>query len=206
MARESFTLPWRDLLRALRRMEARGTVRGGRFVSGFMGEQYAKPEAVQMLREVRRKEGRRRTHLHLGDRPLQSRRHRLAGDQSDGPCRVGPCAGRRRAAKRRRGRRNFIELAPNRSAKQARSPLALSPRPARSSRSRPTCSSAAIPCRRRSARACPPRRTARPADSEAPLATLGCSVKSLGQLTMQSSLTMRSTLSSVPSSRFERTE
>ena len=55
LARESFTMPWRDVLRALRRMEARGTVRGGRFVSGFIGEQYAKPEAVQMLREVRRK-------------------------------------------------------------------------------------------------------------------------------------------------------
>jgi ATP-dependent Lhr-like helicase len=54
--RESFTLPWRDILRALRRLEARGLVRGGRFVSGFNGEQYALPEAVDSLRWVRRQE------------------------------------------------------------------------------------------------------------------------------------------------------
>jgi ATP-dependent Lhr-like helicase len=54
--RESFTVPWRDLLRALRRLEARGIVRGGRFVSGFNGEQYALPEAVDGLRWVRRQE------------------------------------------------------------------------------------------------------------------------------------------------------
>jgi ATP-dependent Lhr-like helicase len=54
--RESFTLPWRDVLRALRRLEARGVVRGGRFVSGFTGEQYALPEAVDSLRWVRRHE------------------------------------------------------------------------------------------------------------------------------------------------------
>ena len=55
-ARESFSLPWRDVLRALRRLEARGTVRGGRFVSGPSGEQYALPEAVDALRRVRRTE------------------------------------------------------------------------------------------------------------------------------------------------------
>jgi ATP-dependent Lhr-like helicase len=54
--RESFSLPWRDVLRALRRLEARGLVRGGRFVSGFSGEQYALPEAVDSLRWVRRQE------------------------------------------------------------------------------------------------------------------------------------------------------
>ncbi|MCC6236751.1 MAG: DEAD/DEAH box helicase [Dehalococcoidia bacterium] len=52
--REAFAVPWRDVLRALRRMEARGTARGGRFIAGFMGEQYALPEAVDMLRRVRR--------------------------------------------------------------------------------------------------------------------------------------------------------
>jgi ATP-dependent Lhr-like helicase len=52
--REAFTVPWREVLRALRRMEARGTVRGGRFVTGFMGEQYALAEAVDSLRRVRR--------------------------------------------------------------------------------------------------------------------------------------------------------
>jgi ATP-dependent Lhr-like helicase len=54
--RESIALPWRDILRALRRLEARGLVRGGRFVSGFNGEQYALPEAVDSLRWVRRQE------------------------------------------------------------------------------------------------------------------------------------------------------
>jgi len=37
-----------------RRMEAQGEIRGGRFVSGFVGEQFARPEAVELLREVRR--------------------------------------------------------------------------------------------------------------------------------------------------------
>src|SRR5262249_10376377 len=53
-ARESLCPPWRDLLVALRRLEARGEVRGGRFVSGFVGEQFATPEAVELLRVVRR--------------------------------------------------------------------------------------------------------------------------------------------------------
>jgi len=52
--RESLLLPWRDVLRVLRRLEARGEVRGGRFVGGFSGEQYALPEAVGLLRAVRR--------------------------------------------------------------------------------------------------------------------------------------------------------
>ena len=47
--------PWRDLLRVYRRLEARGEVRGGRFVAGFSGEQFALPDAVGVLREVRRK-------------------------------------------------------------------------------------------------------------------------------------------------------
>jgi ATP-dependent Lhr-like helicase len=46
--------PWREVLRALRRMEARGEIRGGRFVGGFSGEQYALPEAVGLLRAVRK--------------------------------------------------------------------------------------------------------------------------------------------------------
>jgi len=47
--------PWRDLLRVYRRLEARGEIRGGRFVAGFSGEQFALPDAVGMLREIRRK-------------------------------------------------------------------------------------------------------------------------------------------------------
>ncbi|HEY8039375.1 MAG TPA: hypothetical protein VIF15_06255, partial [Polyangiaceae bacterium] len=56
VARESFTVPWREVLRAARRREARGLVRGGRFVAGFIGEQYALPDAVEGLRRVRRLE------------------------------------------------------------------------------------------------------------------------------------------------------
>jgi ATP-dependent Lhr-like helicase len=52
--RESIAVPWRDLLRVLRRLEARGEIRGGRFVGGFSGEQFATPEAVQLLRSIRR--------------------------------------------------------------------------------------------------------------------------------------------------------
>ncbi len=54
MQRESVVVPWRELLRALRRLEARGVVRGGRFVAGLLGEQYAGPEAVDALRRARR--------------------------------------------------------------------------------------------------------------------------------------------------------
>jgi len=56
IARETIALPWRDVVWALRRMEARGTARGGRFVTGFAGEQYALPEAIDQLRSVRRRE------------------------------------------------------------------------------------------------------------------------------------------------------
>ncbi len=52
-ARERRLPPWRKLLYALRRLEARGEVRGGRFVEGFIGEQFALPEAVRMLRGER---------------------------------------------------------------------------------------------------------------------------------------------------------
>ena len=47
--------PWRDLLRVYRRLEARGEIRGGRFVAGFAGEQFALPEAVGLMREIRRR-------------------------------------------------------------------------------------------------------------------------------------------------------
>ncbi len=47
--------PWRELLRVLRRLEARGEIRGGRFVAGFSGEQFALPEAIGLLREARRR-------------------------------------------------------------------------------------------------------------------------------------------------------
>ncbi|MBI3281986.1 MAG: DEAD/DEAH box helicase [Acidobacteria bacterium] len=54
LARETLAPPWRELLWVLRRLEAQGEVRGGRFVSGFTGEQFARPEAIDLLRAVRR--------------------------------------------------------------------------------------------------------------------------------------------------------
>ena len=53
-AYEDLAVPWRQLLWALRRFEARGLARGGRFVNGFAGEQYALPEALDELSHVRR--------------------------------------------------------------------------------------------------------------------------------------------------------
>ncbi|HEX6261749.1 MAG TPA: DEAD/DEAH box helicase, partial [Actinomycetota bacterium] len=56
LARERGLPPWRDLVRLYRRWEARGEIRGGRFVAGFVGEQFALPEAVESLRGARRAE------------------------------------------------------------------------------------------------------------------------------------------------------
>ena len=46
--------PWRELLRVYRWLESRGEIRGGRFVAGFSGEQFALPDAIGLLRENRR--------------------------------------------------------------------------------------------------------------------------------------------------------
>ncbi len=54
LARETLAPAWRDLLIVLRRMEARGEVRGGRFVTGLVGEQFARSEAIDLLRTMRR--------------------------------------------------------------------------------------------------------------------------------------------------------
>jgi ATP-dependent Lhr-like helicase len=54
LTREANAAPWRELTRIYRRLEARGEIRGGRFVSGMSGEQFALPQAVETLREVRR--------------------------------------------------------------------------------------------------------------------------------------------------------
>ena len=53
--REPARVPWRELLRALRRLEARGEIRGGRFVEGMAGEQFASIDAVGVLRDIRRR-------------------------------------------------------------------------------------------------------------------------------------------------------
>jgi ATP-dependent Lhr-like helicase len=52
LARERMAPPWRELVRVFRRLEARGEIRGGRFVAGFVGEQFALTEAVGLLREI----------------------------------------------------------------------------------------------------------------------------------------------------------
>ena len=69
LARESAPPPWRDLLRAYRALEARGAIRGGRFVAGFTGEQFALPEAVDALRAARRapREGAERVEVSAAD-------------------------------------------------------------------------------------------------------------------------------------------
>ncbi len=53
LARESNLPPWRELLMAFRRLEDRGEIRGGRFVDGFLGEQFALPVAVESIRAMR---------------------------------------------------------------------------------------------------------------------------------------------------------
>jgi ATP-dependent Lhr-like helicase len=54
LTRESLLPKWRELLITFRRLEDRGELRGGRFVTGFIGEQFALPEAVESLRATRR--------------------------------------------------------------------------------------------------------------------------------------------------------
>lgn len=54
LEREGVRVPWRVLLKTYHRLEARGEIRGGRFVAGISGEQFALPEAVGMLRAIRR--------------------------------------------------------------------------------------------------------------------------------------------------------
>jgi ATP-dependent Lhr-like helicase len=54
MAREPLSPPWRELLPVYRALEARGEIRGGRFVAGLSGEQFALPAAVEAMRAVRR--------------------------------------------------------------------------------------------------------------------------------------------------------
>ncbi len=67
LERERIPVPFRDLIRELRRRELRGDVRGGRFVSGFSGEQFALPEAVKLMRKLRREPERPPTHVAASD-------------------------------------------------------------------------------------------------------------------------------------------
>ncbi|HEX7807118.1 MAG TPA: ATP-dependent DNA helicase, partial [Thermoanaerobaculia bacterium] len=56
LGREPNAAPWRELARVYRRLEARGEIRGGRFVHGMSGEQFALPEAIERMREIRREQ------------------------------------------------------------------------------------------------------------------------------------------------------
>jgi ATP-dependent Lhr-like helicase len=88
--REAAWLPkWRDLLRVYRKLEARGEIRGGRFVSGFSGEQFALPEAVAALRAIRRRTPDGSLVSVSGADPLN-----LAGILTPGP-KLGALAGNR---------------------------------------------------------------------------------------------------------------
>ncbi len=87
VARETLAPTWRELLGALRRMEARGEIRGGRFVAGFVGEQFARPEAVDLLRHVRRDEAAHASVVVPASDPLN-----LMGIVLPGP-RVSPLSG-----------------------------------------------------------------------------------------------------------------
>ena len=80
LAREPAAPPWRVLVRIYRRAEARGEIRGGRFVTGFIGEQFALPEAVEMMRSTRRAEDDGRLTIVSACDPLN-----LAGILSPGP-------------------------------------------------------------------------------------------------------------------------
>ena len=79
-AHESYRVPWRDVVRALRRLEARGQALGGRFVAGMSGEQYALPEAASLLADVHRDTGRAVDVEVVGADPLN-----LTGELMGGP-------------------------------------------------------------------------------------------------------------------------
>ncbi len=80
-AHESAAMRWRDIQWALRRMEDRGQIRGGRFVNGFSGEQFAHPEALEGLKAVRRLEPSNRTVKVSGADPLNVTGVILPGDR-----------------------------------------------------------------------------------------------------------------------------
>jgi ATP-dependent Lhr-like helicase len=81
--------PWRELLRVYRRLESRGEIRGGRFVAGFSGEQFALPDAIGTLRDIRRQPDADSWVAVSGSDPLN-----LAGILTPGP-RIAALAGNR---------------------------------------------------------------------------------------------------------------
>ena len=82
LEREADWLPsWRELVRVLQRLEARGEIRGGRFVAGAAGEQFALPEAIPILRELRRQPGDGQYVCVTGADPLNLAGTLLPGDK-----------------------------------------------------------------------------------------------------------------------------
>ena len=75
LTREVNAAGWRELTRVYRRLEARGEIRGGRFVAGVSGEQFALPEAVERLREIRRSGADRSAGDHQRRRSVEPHRH-----------------------------------------------------------------------------------------------------------------------------------
>ena len=100
--------PWRDLLRVYRTLERRGEIRGGRFVAGFSGEQFALPEAVGALREVAAQAAVRRAGLAVRRRPAQPRGHPDAGGEARGADRQPRALSRRAAGRPAGGRRGAV--------------------------------------------------------------------------------------------------
>ncbi len=78
---ENLAVPWRDLQWALRRLEDRGLIKGGRFVKGFSGEQFALPEAVEALKALRRAPAGGQTVTVCGTDPLNLTSVILSGDR-----------------------------------------------------------------------------------------------------------------------------
>ena len=72
LERESLTVSWFELVRIYRRLEARGEIRGGHFVSGVSGEQFALPEAIGLLRSIRKEPGRAELITICGADPLNA--------------------------------------------------------------------------------------------------------------------------------------
>ena len=104
LTRENIAAPWRDLARVYRRLEARGEIRGGHFVAGMSGEQFAMPRAIERLREVRRTPATAGSSRHRHRRSAQPCRHRDLG-RSHPRRRAQPGRlPRRRAHRRARGR------------------------------------------------------------------------------------------------------
>src|SRR5439155_23647169 len=80
LERERIPVTWRELVRVYRLQELRGEVRGGRFVQRFSGEQYALPEAVELMRRLRRRAGGAQAHAEGHAADQAARLHVAAAD------------------------------------------------------------------------------------------------------------------------------